>query len=260
MKSEVRSDGAPWRRSHQGEPPAGSAPLAGGARRFYLTHAWLPLLAFVALIGLCKGFGGDLWLADRLYALEGHRWALRHAFFTHDLVHLWGRDLSILASFVVVAAWLVARRRAAWASLRRPMAYLAVAALVSIALVAWIKSWSNMDCPWDLARYGGDRPYIGLFALRPIGLERGACFPAGHASGGYAWLSLYFFFLVVRPRWRWFGLAIGGGLGLLFGISQQLRGAHFLSHDVWTAGLCWACALAIYLCFWEAPRNIQGVV
>jgi len=256
MKSEVRSGSASSRRSQRSEPPAESFPLAGGARRFHLAHAWLPLLAFVVMICLCKGMGGDLWLADRIYAMEGHRWALRDAFFTRDLVHLWGRDLSILASFAVFVAWLVARKRASWTSLRRPLAYLAVTTLVSIALVAWIKSWSNMDCPWDLMRYGGDRPYVGLFALRPIGLERGACFPAGHASGGYAWLSLYFFFLVVRPRWRWFGLAIGGGLGLLFGISQQLRGAHFLSHDVWTAGLCWGCALAIYLGFREASRGI----
>jgi hypothetical protein len=30
------------------------------------------------------------------------------------------------------------------------------------------------------------------------------------------------------------------GLGLLFGTTQQLRGAHFLSHDIWTFALCWS--------------------
>ena len=97
-----------------------------------------------------------------------------------------------------------------------------------------------MDCPWDLLRYGGQRPYVELLHLRPIGLTRGACFPAGHASAGYAWMALYFFFLMARPQWRWWGLAAGAGAGLLFGLSQQLRGAHFLSHDLWTAMICWA--------------------
>jgi membrane-associated PAP2 superfamily phosphatase len=37
------------------------------------------------------------------------------------------------------------------------------------------------------------------------------------------------------------------GLGGVFGLAQQLRGAHFLSHDVWTLMICWLIALALYL-------------
>ena len=150
-----------------------------------------------------------------------------------------------MAWLVVVAAWLVARPRAGLQHWRGPLAYLAVSTLLATAVVAWIKSWSNMDCPWDLLRYGGERPYVGLLGLRPVGLSRGACFPAGHASAGYAWLSLYFFFRATRPRLRWIGLLAGATAGLVFGASQQLRGAHFLSHDVWTAALCWMVAFAL---------------
>ena len=80
-------------------------------------------------------------------------------------------------------------------------------------------------------------------------MPRAACFPAGHASAGYAWMALYFFFLATRPQWRWLGLAVGIVLGLLFGVVQQLRGAHFLSHDLWTAVICWSCALGGYLLY-----------
>lgn len=62
-------------------------------------------------------------------------------------------------------------------------------------------------------------------------------------------MALYFFLLATRPRWRWVGLAVGVSLGVLFGATQQLRGAHFLSHDLWTAVICWACALGGYLLF-----------
>ena len=33
-------------------------------------------------------------------------------------------------------------------------------------------------------------------------------------------------------------------LGLALGIAQQMRGAHFMSHTLWTGWLCWAAASA----------------
>lgn len=218
----------------------------------------LPLLVLGVVFCAWTLLHGDLWLADRVYAWQGHAWALRDARVTQQLIHLGGRDLSALAWLAVLAAWVVALGRAGLAPLRRPLLYLLIATALSTLLVAWIKSWSNIDCPWDLARYGGTRPYIGLFQLRPAGLERGVCFPAGHAGAGYAWLALYFFLLVVKPRLRWFGLGVGLGAGLLFGISQQLRGAHFLSHDMAAAAICWSCAMALHAAFWPARAPQAG--
>ncbi|WP_386746859.1 phosphatase PAP2 family protein [Agrilutibacter niabensis] len=212
----------------------------------------LPLLVLGIVFCAWTLLHGDVWLADHVYAWEGHTWVLRHARVTQQLIHLFGRDLSAMAWLAVLAAWLVATGRTNLAPLRKPLLYLLAATALSTLLVAWIKSWSNMDCPWDLARYGGTRPYIGLFALRPAGLERGVCFPAGHAGAGYTWLALYFFLVVVKPQLRWLGLGIGVAAGLLFGISQQLRGAHFLSHDIAAAAICWACAMALHAAFWPA--------
>lgn len=224
---------------------------------FLATH-WAPVLLLGALAGVLMAFHGDQWLADRLYGWQGHRWALRSAFVTEDLIHLVGRDLSTAAWLGVLAAWLVARLRPGLSAWRSPLACLLVSTLLATALVAWIKSWSNMDCPWDLTRYGGTREYVGLLALRPVGMPRAACFPGGHASAGYAWLALYFFFLAARPRWRWLGLALGISLGVLFGVTQQLRGAHFLSHDLWTAAISWTSALGVYLLF-HARSRVMGV-
>ena len=72
---------------------------------------------------------------------------------------------------------------------------------------------------------------------------RAQCFPAGHSSGGYAWVALYF---VLAGRRRWAGLAIGLGLGLAFGATQWARGMHFPSHDVVSAAVAWAVALGAY--------------
>jgi membrane-associated PAP2 superfamily phosphatase len=228
---------------------------------FHRWHLQTPLLALAGLFITANLLHADLWLADRLYTWEGHAWALRHAWFTQHLIHLLGREFSTAAWLAVLAAWLVACVRPGWGRLRRPLLYLLMATAASTLLVAGLKSLSNVDCPWDLARYGGTHPYIGLFELRPTGLGRGQCFPAGHASGGYTWLALYFFLSVVKPQWRWAGLAVGLGFGLLFGIGQQLRGAHFLSHDLAALAICWTCAVVLHRVFWrDESSRPAGIV
>ncbi len=227
-----------------GENPAGQWLYSGS--RFYLQHLWMPLAIFVGLSFLLIGMHGDLWLADRLYAMEGHAWTLQSGHITQDLLHAAGRQASKDLWFVLVlvlGASLFAARMRQW---RWPLVYLLAATLLSTATVGLLKRWTNVDCPWDLLRYGGDKTYYSLFMHRPSMLGHGKCFPAGHASAGYAWIALYFFFLDARPRWRWWGLGSALGLGLMFGAAQQLRGAHFLSHDLWALMVCWLVALVLH--------------
>lgn len=206
----------------------------------------VPTFITIAAAAIANVSQLDLRLADALYAWEGGQWALRWTYPTEQVLHVAGRNASACLWMLVVACCAASRIRPGWRAWQRPLACLALSVLLSTALVAWIKSWSNVDCPWDLVRYGGGRLHVDLFSARPAGMPRGACFPAGHASGGYAWTALYFFFIAVRPAWRRYGLGIGLGLGLAFGVSQQLRGAHFLSHDLWTAALCWLTAVAVH--------------
>lgn len=206
----------------------------------------IPALVAIAAASASTALKLDLWLADTVYAWQGSQWAVRWTFANEQQLHVAGRNASAVAWLIVVALCAASMWIPRGRARLRPLACLAVSVLLSTALVAWVKSWSNVDCPWDLLRYGGERAYVSLFAIRPTGMPRGACFPAGHASGGYAWMAAYFFFLAVRPAWRWRGLAAGVLLGLVFGLSQQLRGAHFLSHDLWTAALCWLVAVAVH--------------
>ena len=190
--------------------------------------------------------GLDFAVADRLYAWEGGHWVLRQHWATVSLVHEGGKALSIVAWLAVAGFTAVIWRRPRWHAWRKPLLVLLGSVLASVSLVAVIKrSWA-MDCPWSLQRYGGSLPFVGLFQTRPVGMPPGGCFPSAHASTGFAWVALYFFLLQVRPHWRWAGLAIGLAAGSVFALSQQLRGAHFLSHDATTLMLCWTVALGLY--------------
>lgn len=229
------------------------APVHGrvGTLDFYRNHLLLPIGAALGLSVILMLLHGDFWLADRFYALQGHAWTLKAHPLTESLIHAGGRAASAVAWLLVAAACLWSYFDARLASWRRPLAYLTLTTVLAASLVAGLKSVSGMDCPWDLARYGGDRAFVGLFEARPDTMPTATCFPAGHASAGYAWVTLYFFFLAARPRLRWAALASALAVGATFGFAQQLRGAHFLSHDVWTLMTCWLVALGSYLAFFK---------
>jgi len=213
----------------------------------WVTWQLLVPLALLVVATICLvPLGGDRWLADQVYAAEGGRWALRDSFITTRVLHSGGKALSMLAWCATLVLALKSIRNPRWKPLRRPLFALLLSIALSSLLVSVLKHTTGMDCPWSAAPYGGPHPYFNLFEGAPPGIKPNGCFPAGQASAGYGWVALYFFFASVRPAWRYRGLAVGIGAGAILGIAQQLRGAHYLSHDVWTLAISWFVALAIH--------------
>ena len=60
---------------------------------------------------------------------------------------------------------------------------------------------------------------------------------------------------VRRPAWF---LLPGLRVGEAFGLAQQVRGAHFVSHDLWTAALAWFLALGLFVLFRPARWTAAG--
>jgi len=266
MRAFTPSDLALSRPTIAATSPAGAdarhddASLVGGVTRWVAWQLLLPLaLLTVATICLIP-LGGDRWLADHVYAAEGGRWALRNSFVTTRILHAGGKALSTLAWLGVFAMTLRSTIDLRWKPLRRPLFALLLSVALSTLTVSVLKHTTGMDCPWDASIYGGAHPYFTLFEVRPPGIKPSGCFPAGQASAGYAWVALYFFFANVRPAWRYRGLAIGIGAGAILGIAQQLRGAHYLSHDLWTLAISWFVALAIHRLSirWARRRAANG--
>lgn len=220
---------------------------ADAAKNIYVGHLILPLLFAAVLLFWLEYLSGNRWIADQIYAWQGGQWLLKRHVITSRWIHPGGKYLSLVLWCAVFWVGWQSKRTHALAPLRRPLTVLLLSTLSATCLVTALKSLIAMDCPWDMQAYGGLRPYFGLFDLRPAGLRSSGCFPSGHASAGYAWVALYFYFSATAPRWRWHGLALGLLLGAVFGISQQLRGAHFASHDVVALLVCWLTALALHL-------------
>lgn len=214
-------------------------------RFFWRNHLYIPLAIFVALAISIELSGVDMWLADKFYILEGGRWALKDAWITSAIIHNVGKHLSLLIALIILIAFISTYFTQRLRKYRRELLYLLIAAGGGSLLISVLKDFTHVSCAWDFTRYGGNAEYATVF-MQILHASGDNCFPAGHASGGYAWLAFYFLGVHFNSKWRWAGLGFAVGVGLIFGISQQLRGAHFISHDLWTLGICWFFSLTIF--------------
>lgn len=131
---------------------------------------------------------------------------------------------------------------------------LALTTVVAVLVISGLKSISTTSCPWDLAAFGRTARYVSHWAFVAGGDGGGGrCFPAGHASAGFAFLGGYFAFREREPAFARLLLAAALAAGFLLGFTQQLRGAHFMSHTLWTGWLCWAVALTLDRLWARAP-------
>ena len=108
--------------------------------------------------------------------------------------------------------------------------------------------------PGTLPKFGGAARYVSHWSGLADG-GSGHCFPAGRAATGSSLFGGNFAF---RRSDRSLALAwwiLAGASGLLLGLAQQWRGAHFMSHTLWSGVACWCTALAIDAA-WPARTEI----
>ena len=201
----------------------------------------------LALLLAWDASGWDLTVAG--WFGSGLGFPLRDHWFFSGVMHDAARRLSWLVVLALCAAvvWPVGPF-AALPFLRRVQ--LPTTALLATGLVAMLKGLSATSCPWELSDFGGVAHHLSHWRgwFTPDG-GSGHCFPAGHASSGFAFVGCYFALRHHRPRMARAGVWGALVLGAVLGLVQQVRGAHFMSHTLWTAWICWMVAWLTDPCF-----------
>lgn len=205
-------------------------------------HAWLTLAGLALILlwdALSYHYGLDTRLAEPWASSNG--FVLKNHWLLSTVLHDGARKFAaVLALALLIAIWRPFGVLKQLARVER--VWLLTTILTALLLINTLKLTSASSCPWDMQSFGGQASYVshwtwGLFDGGP-----GRCFPAGHASAGFSWLAAYF---VLRPHApaiarRWLFAALASGF--ILGFVQQLRGAHYLSHTLWSAWLCWVWA------------------
>ncbi|HSV54689.1 MAG TPA: phosphatase PAP2 family protein [Burkholderiaceae bacterium] len=138
---------------------------------------------------------------------------------------------------------------------RRQRLQLVVSTLAGLLAVSLLKQTSRSSCPWDLEAFGGVARYVSHWRWGVADSGSGRCFPAGHASAGFAFVGGYFALCRDAPRQARIWLASALISGLVLGLAQQARGAHYMSHTAWTAWFCWASAWALDIAMRRVGRR-----
>lgn len=202
----------------------------------------------LAILWLGRYTDLDLVLADAVFDAERRVFPWRDAWLTVTFNHVIVKQLLMLLAvgivgYALVDAWRPRARLNALGRLR--LRIVALSAILVPAVTSTLKQLSASHCPWDLLRYGGEQPYVRLFDAFPAGAAPGQCLPAGHASSALWLVALAVCWLPARPARARAAALLAIGAGATVGYLQQLRGAHFMTHTLWSIWI--ACTIVVAL-------------
>lgn len=194
--------------------------------------------------------GADLRAMTWLGSPQGFAW--RDHWWLSSVLHNGAKQLAVLVyvGVLAMALW----PRGIWRQLPPSQRLeIAMGITLSLVVVTAIKRISLTSCPWDLEAFGGTARYVSHWTWGVSDGGGGSCFPGGHASSAFAFMALSLPWLMSMDKdQQRLGRAMTAAIlliGLVLGLAQTLRGAHYPSHTAWTALFCAATAWANHVFF-----------
>ena len=166
--------------------------------------------------------------------------------------------LLALLALTIIFALAFFNKKAVIKAYKQPLIIMLASLITTPLIIGGLKATTNTACPAALANYGGAIPYIKVLESYPTGrkpTKLQKCFPAGHASGGFALLAFVFLFKTKANRQRAALLALS--TGWIMGGYKIAIGDHFLSHTLITMGVAWlvSCTIALVLNQFYLPKT-----
>lgn len=215
--------------------------------RFHVLHLGGALAAFTVALAVIRWFDLDWRVSTYFFDPARGGFPLRDDWFLERIAHVWARNAVVVFGCGVLAGAIASLRIRALAGYRRLLWFVFLSMLLSSSAVSGLKATTGMHCPYDLQDFGGRVPYVGLLEPLPAGVAPGRCWPGGHASAGFCLFGLYFAARALNRR-RLAAILLAGVLvfGFALGTARVAQGAHFVSHNLWSALICWMITLGLY--------------
>lgn len=225
----------------------------------FYRRAWMVLaISLLIIIALGQFTSIDLFIEDYYYdeALQIFPW--KDSWFANDLMHRMVKNVTMKIGYLVLIlvvldgvfkfSWIDSAKR--WR-----LRFVGLAALLVPFFIRSIKQFSVLHCPWDIDRYGGEAPFYRLLDSALANVDAGHCFPAGHATAGLWMAAFCIFWFPHRPKTAFWVFIAGLSIGLVMGWVQQMRGAHFLFHTLWSG---WLASFVILMMLVSAYKLLDG--
>ncbi|WDH34187.1 phosphatase PAP2 family protein [Pseudomonas chlororaphis] len=205
----------------------------------------IPALAAVILL-LLELTTLDMDLARYFYDPAAGGFVGGHSYFLENILHDRAKQLVIVFSVLAIVGFIGAFFVQRLKPFKRELGCLVLSLGLATAFVTPVKAVTAVQCPWSLKEFGGKETYSELLSPRPATDKPGRCWPGGHAATGFTLFALFFVLRDRRPRLAHKALVFAFALGTVFSVGRMLQGAHFFSHNVWTAIFCWLICLGAY--------------
>lgn len=212
-------------------------------------NPWIVLgipLATALVLVLLELTDLDMTIAQLAFDPAAGQFIGRHSYFLENILHDRAKQVVIGFSVLAIAGFGASFFLTHFKPIRRELGCLVLALGFSTAFVTPLKAATAVQCPWSLSQFGGQETYSKLLEARPQTDKPGRCWPGGHAATGFALFALFFVLRDRRPRLAKLALGFALTLGTVFSVGRMLQGAHFFSHNVWTAVFCWLISLGCY--------------
>ncbi|MBF0572310.1 MAG: phosphatase PAP2 family protein [Desulfamplus sp.] len=152
----------------------------------------------------------------------------------------------IIFAVIVLISLIFGRKNKLLQTYKTGLLIIVFSAVLVPSVIGWLKTITNTPCPKNLAYFNGCYPYVKVFDRYPSTFkqkEKMECFPAGHASGGFALFSLFFLFKSRKNKIM--ALLFAMVIGWSMGIYKMLIGDHFFSHTFITMIISWLIVLIV---------------
>lgn len=204
-------------------------------------------ILLIAIIALFQFSNLDIFVQNFFYNFDTKNWLLQKEesilrFFLYDGIKV----LLIIFAVAILFSLIFLRKKQFIQEYKKGLIIVLLSAIFVPSLIGTLKAVTNTPCPCDIVHFNGTYPDIKVFDSYPkdfVQTSKIKCWPAGHASGGFALMALFFLFKTVKNQKR----ALIGALivGWSMGTYKMLLGDHFLSHTIITMLLAWLIILLI---------------
>lgn len=204
-------------------------------------------LLLLAVIALFQFTELDIFVQNFFYNFETKNWIINKnepilKFFLYDGL----KTSLILFAVAILFSLIFLRKKESVQKYKQGLIIVLLSAIFVPLIIGSIKAVTNTPCPCNIVTFNGTYPETKVFDSYPKDFAQKSkvkCWPAGHASGGFALMALFFLFKTPRNQ----KIALVGALIIAWsmGTYKMLLGDHFLSHTIITMLMAWLIILII---------------
>jgi membrane-associated PAP2 superfamily phosphatase len=204
-------------------------------------NIWLSALILFLSILFFGLSGTDIWVEKHFYNPLTHQWIVDTnnpvlKFIFYDGI----KRLLIILNVMVIIGLIAAWKKPFLVPYKRGLLIVVLSSIFVPLLVSSLKAVTNIPCPKSLEIFDGTYPHTCVWEKYPSDFcqkQKQKCWPAGHASGGFALLSLIFLFHTRKAKIG--AVALAMAIGWSMGLYKMVIGDHFLSHTFITMIMAW---------------------